>query len=160
MAATATTRSATMPATIFITDLGRDDNIQGRIDGNDVIHGGNGVNLIIGGFGSDFIVTGEDANGSFGGQGNDPSSAPRSTNRILATRVTTGSKHATSDGRPATTSIRSATTPSPATTSTIGSCEMDNSTPRWRRYHGRQQGRDRPLHRLLGFDWATLTTTI
>src|SRR5690606_30333020 len=36
-----------------------------------VIHGGNGVNLILGGFGSDFIVTGEDASEAFGGPGND-----------------------------------------------------------------------------------------
>ena len=47
-----------------------DDNLQGD-DGNVVIHGGSGVNLILGGFGQDFIVTGEDASEAFGGAGND-----------------------------------------------------------------------------------------
>jgi Ca2+-binding RTX toxin-like protein len=55
----------------IITDLGGDDNIQGD-DGNDVIHGGNGLfNLILGGFGNDFIVNGEDGGEAFGGTGND-----------------------------------------------------------------------------------------
>ncbi|MDZ4280055.1 MAG: peroxidase family protein [Hydrogenophaga sp.] len=55
----------------IITDLGGDDNIQGD-DGNDVIHAGNGLfNLILGGFGNDFIVNGEDGGEAFGGPGND-----------------------------------------------------------------------------------------
>ena len=44
--------------------------MQGQ-DGNDAIHGGNGLNLILGGFGHDFIVIGEDASEAFGGPGND-----------------------------------------------------------------------------------------
>ena len=36
-----------------------------------MIHGGNGLNLIIGGTGHDFIVTGEDISQTFGGPGND-----------------------------------------------------------------------------------------
>ncbi|MGB3210386.1 MAG: peroxidase family protein [Desulforhopalus sp.] len=55
----------------IITDLGGDDNIQGD-DGNDVIHAGNGVfNLVLGGFGNDFIINGEDGGEAFGGPGND-----------------------------------------------------------------------------------------
>jgi Ca2+-binding RTX toxin-like protein len=58
----------------IITDRGGDDTLQGD-DGNDVIHAGNtdaaGVNLILGGLGSDFIITTEDISEIFGGPGND-----------------------------------------------------------------------------------------
>jgi Ca2+-binding RTX toxin-like protein len=58
----------------IITDLGGDDVLKGD-DGNDVIHAGNsdaaGVNLILGGPGSDFIITTEDISEIFGGSGND-----------------------------------------------------------------------------------------
>src|SRR5262245_11676753 len=58
----------------IITDLGGDDNLQGG-DGNDVIQAGNstaaGVNLILGGAGSDFIITTEDISEIFAGPGND-----------------------------------------------------------------------------------------
>src|SRR4029453_6485521 len=47
-----------------------EDALQGK-RGNDVIHGGNGFNLLLGGEGSDFIITGEDVSETFGGPGND-----------------------------------------------------------------------------------------
>ena len=50
--------------------MGGDDILKGG-EGNDVIHGGNGFNLIIGGPGSDFIITGEDFSDTFAGTGND-----------------------------------------------------------------------------------------
>src|SRR4029079_15883848 len=37
----------------------------------DAIHGGNGIELILGGFGNDFIFTGQDASEVFAGTGND-----------------------------------------------------------------------------------------
>ncbi len=55
----------------IITDMGGDDVIHGE-GGNDVIHGGPGLaNIILGGDGNDFIITGEDIATTFGGKGND-----------------------------------------------------------------------------------------
>ena len=58
----------------IITDLGGDDIIHGD-DGNDVIHPGNstaaGINLVLAGPGSDFVITTEDISEIFGGSGND-----------------------------------------------------------------------------------------
>src|SRR5262245_35622048 len=56
----------------IITDAGGDDVLQGG-DGNDVIHGGTSqaVNIILGGAGSDFIITVEDISEIFAGAGND-----------------------------------------------------------------------------------------
>ncbi|MNS45016.1 RTX-I toxin determinant A from serotypes 1/9 [compost metagenome] len=50
--------------------MGGDDVIHGE-DGNDVIHSGNGINIILGGDGNDFIVTGDDFTEVFGGAGDD-----------------------------------------------------------------------------------------
>jgi Ca2+-binding RTX toxin-like protein len=62
------------PGDDIITDAGGDDVIHGE-EGNDVIHAGatvaGGFNLILGGPGSDFIVTGEDFSDIFAGPGND-----------------------------------------------------------------------------------------
>jgi len=68
-AATATTNSGAAPATIS-SPIPGDDNIQG-MTGTTSSHAGNGVNLVLGGFGKDFIVTGEDASEAFGGPGDD-----------------------------------------------------------------------------------------
>jgi Ca2+-binding RTX toxin-like protein len=55
----------------IITDMGGDDVIHGEA-GNDVIHAGTGLaNIILGGDGNDFIITGDDIATTFGGQGND-----------------------------------------------------------------------------------------
>ena len=55
----------------IITDMGGDDTIHGEA-GNDVIHGGPGLaNIILGGDGNDFIITGDDISTTFGGKGND-----------------------------------------------------------------------------------------
>ena len=69
-AATATTSSAAAPATTSSPTPAATTSCRAS-DGNDVIHGGNGLNLILGGFGNDFIITGEDAAEAFGGPGND-----------------------------------------------------------------------------------------
>jgi Ca2+-binding RTX toxin-like protein len=58
----------------IITDAGGTDTIHGE-EGNDVIHGGAtvalGLNLLLGGPGSDFIISGEDQSDARGGPGND-----------------------------------------------------------------------------------------
>ena len=52
------------------TDIGETDFLHGN-EGNDVIHGGNGLALIFGNQGNDFLVTGPDGKEVFGGTGND-----------------------------------------------------------------------------------------
>lgn len=62
------------------------------------MQGGNGANLILGGFGSDFIVTGEDASEAFGGQGNDFILASKSNEQDIGNQGNDWIEKGTSDG--------------------------------------------------------------
>ncbi len=65
-----------------------------------MLHGGNGVNLIIGGFGNDFIVTGEDASEAIGGQGNDFILGSKANEQDMGNEGDDWIEKGTSDGAP------------------------------------------------------------
>src|SRR4029079_14757235 len=70
-------------------------------DGNDVIQGsGGGGDLILGGFGNDFIVTAEDNSEAFGGAGDDFILANRSNEQDIGTEGDDWIEKGTSDGAP------------------------------------------------------------
>src|SRR5207245_1892461 len=67
---------------------------------NDVIQGGNGLNLLLGGFGNDFIITGEDSSEGFGAAGNDFILGSKANEQDIGNEGDDWLEAGTSDGAP------------------------------------------------------------